>query len=254
MPSKPAARHAQTRSRRGWLIGAAVAAVLAVVLVAALVWRPGSDDADSDTAAPAASSASPTPSASSESPSSTPSSGETGQVRQSKPLRACAASITEEERAVDAASQGVTNWRDHVQARTDMLDGRIPVAKMDAVWARTRAAGPADQERFKKALPASDQTACGGLEDASGSDQKVADRCVQRSRAATRALESAEAAMQDWEDHLANMAMFADKEMSATMAQEKWVQSWRNAPKNISAYNEARAALAEAPACPGAAS
>ena len=60
--------------------------------------------------------------------------------------------------------------------------------------------------------------------------------------------------MKDWSEHLSNMARYADHEMSDAMAQEKWVEAWRNAPKNISAYRKATATLAEAPPCPRPAS
>ena len=256
MSGKRAARHAQSRGRRRALTGAAVvAAVVAGVLAVTLGWLPGSgsDESDNEAATRPATSAAATASGRAESSSSTPTPDRpvATQAGLSTSLRACAASLREEQRAVDAAGRGVRNWNDHVRARTAMLDGRISMDEMDAIWARTQAAGPGDQKRFNQAMQATQPSTCARLRDAR--DSKPAARCVQRSQAATRALDSAEAAMKDWDVHLANMRKYAKNKMSASMAQGRWVKAWRNAPKNISAYQKARATLAKAPTCtPGA--
>jgi len=257
MSGKRAARHAQSKGRNRALIGAAVvAAVVAGVLAVTLGWLPGSGSGESDNESASGPTASADASASgrAESPSSTPSPDRPAAKKAglSKSLRACASSIREEQRAVDAAGRGVRNWNDHVQARTAMLDGRISMEKMDAIWARTQAAGPGDQKRFTQAMQATAPSKCARLRDAR--DSKLAARCVKRSQAASRALDSAKAAMKDWDVHLTNMRKYAKNKMSASMAQGKWVKAWRNAPKNISAYREARATLAKAPTCTAAAS
>ena len=255
MSGKRAARHAQSSGRNRALIGVAVvAAVVVAVLAVTLGWLPGSGSDGTDDEAASTTSSDTTGSGRAESPSSTPTPDQPGDKKTalSKSLRACAVSIREEQRAVDAAGRGVRNWNDHVQARTDMLDGRISMEKMDAIWARTQAAGPGDQKRFKQAMQDAQPSRCAQLKDAA--DSKTAARCVKRHQAATRALQSAEAAMKDWDVHLANMKKFSKNKMSASMAQGKWVKAWRNAPKNISAYQEARATLAKAPTCTAAAS
>ncbi len=264
MPGKRVARHARTRNRKRGLIGVAIVVVaVAVALVVAFGWLPGTGFGTTDDEAASPSSGSSTPradttaSGSPQSSSSSPSPEEAAPTpaRRSKQLRACEDSVHRAERAVAAADSGVGDWNSHVQARTDMLEGRMSGDKMDAVWARTRAAGPGDQERFKKALRGYPQPSkCEGLRGTTGAKRTVAARCVQRSRAATRALHSAEAAMKDWSEHLSNMARYADHEMSDAMAQERWVEAWRNAPKNISAYRTATATLAKAPPCPHPAS
>jgi hypothetical protein len=256
MSGKRVARHAQTKNRRRWLIGAAVGvAVVIVAGIVALGWLPGtgSGDAGDQTASAPSSSATPSTDTSTagteRSPSSAPK--KDTDVQSAKQLRACENRVQMTERAVKAAASGVGTWNSHVQARTDMLEGRISVEKMDAIWASTKAAGPGGLEKFDKALRADPEPSkCAGLKGASGAERTVVARCVQRSRAATVALDSAEAAMKDWGAHLANMKMYADDEMSAAMAQGEWVKAWRNAPKNINAYRDATAALAKAPTCP----
>jgi hypothetical protein len=260
MSGRRVARHAQTRTVRRGLIGAAAAAAaVAVALVVGFGWLPGTTSGESDgditSQQPSSNDAGATTDASggAQSPSSAPSSDKARSERAGwQHVRACATSLRTAERAIQVAGIGVHHWQDHVRARTDMLKGRISVKRMEAIWARTQAAGPRDQQRFKKMLQArGEPTECSRRTPGmSPTARKVAAHCRQRSRAATRALSSAEAAMNDWKVHLANMAKFAHNKMSASMAQGRWVKAWRNAPKNISAYRTARAALAKAPACP----
>jgi hypothetical protein len=266
MSGKRVARHAQTGSvRRGFIgVAAAVAAVaVAVALVVAFGWLPGTTSGESDRDATSQQSrsedagATPDASGGAQSSSSAPSSDKAAPDRAGrKQLRACATSLRSAERAIEVAGIGVGHWQSHVRARTDMLEGRISMKRMDAIWVQTQAAGPRDQKRFKKALQArGEPRECSprapGMSPAA---RKLAADCAQRSRAANRAVSSAEAAMKDWEVHLSNMAKYANNKMSASMAQGRWVKAWRSAPKNIAAYTTARAALAKAPACPRTAS
>lgn len=248
MPGKRVARPpGQVRARR---IVAAVVAGLVLVGVAwvAVAQRSGDDPeasaARSDTAA-----ASTSPSATS--PSARAS---TGSGTAAADLRPCAKEVAEAESVVAAAGKGVDDWHTHVQARTDMLDGRIPVATMDALWARTRLAGPLDQKRFQAALQGYGATPhCAALAKA-GSHSAAASGCLTRSRAATSAVAAARSAMGDWKSHLDHMASYARGDMTSDDAQTMWVSAWKNAPPHIDAYRQARAALADAPACRATAS
>jgi hypothetical protein len=256
MSGKRAARHAQTAgARRGLLIGvAAVVGAAAVAVIVALGWLPGADDGKpADDAASSTSSDGDTRASSS--PSSATGSDRGDRDASPATLRACAASVNSAERAVTVAGTGVGHWRRHVKARTDMLEGRISEKRMHAIWARTKAAGPGDQKRFDEAMRASDRLSrCGRMRGVPATDRTMADHCRERARAATRALSSGEAAMKDWRVHLANMAKYAHNKMSASMAQDRWVRAWRNAPKNISRFRAARATLNGAPRCSAVAS
>ena len=165
-------------------------------------------------------------------------------------LRSCATALVGAQQVVRAARPGVSDWSAHVQARTDMFAGRISVEEMDATWKPTRLAGPGDQQRFHAALRSYHApTGCDHLGGVPQADRAVADRCVTRARAAVRAVAAAKAAMGDWKSHLDNMASYAHGGMSSAQAQSMWVSAWRSAPRNISAYEHARGALASAPGC-----
>lgn len=257
MPGKRVARPAKARRTRR-LVALLVAALLVVGGVAYAVNR--SNDGQ-PSAAPEGSGGTSTPSASgtaSPSPRPSPSSRPSRPARtptgtgtaRTPALRSCATALAGAQQVVKAARPGVSDWSAHVQARTDMFAGRISVEEMDATWKRTRLAGPGDQQRFHAALRSYHApTGCDHLGGVPQADRAVADRCVTRARAADRAVAAATAAMGDWKSHLDNMASYAHGGMSSAQAQSMWVSAWRSAPRNISAYEHARAALSSAPAC-----
>lgn len=161
----------------------------------------------------------------------------------------CAAQVAAAGTVIDAAQPGVTTWRAHVQARTDMLQGRITEERMNAIWASTKAHGPGEQQRFATASERYDGTsACDRLPSGSPSGKAAAD-CVERALSVGPAASAARAVMAEWRAHLQHMEAFADGGMSAGHAQAMWVAAWRRAPTNITAFDDARAALAAAPAC-----
>jgi hypothetical protein len=249
-----AGKRAARPPRKNRALRTGVAAVVALLLVGLVGWGAaavlgGDDDSGTTTAGQQASdeTSSSSPSAS-PSPSPTPSSQAS---QEPAALRACAKEVAGAEKVVAAAKQGVANWHMHVQARTDMLDGRMSVTEMDAMWKRTRLSGPADQKRFSTAMDAFDPSpACTKLDKVPAAQKGEATECVARDRTAHKAMDAAKAAMADWKSHLANMAAYAAGEMSSTEAQTKWVEAWRNAPPNIEAYEKARKALDDAPSCP----
>ncbi|HEV8178464.1 MAG TPA: hypothetical protein VGP44_12365, partial [Gemmatimonadales bacterium] len=148
---------------------------------------------------------------------------------------------------------GVSHWSAHVQARTDLLKGRISEKTMNAVWDRTRKAGPGDLKRFETALRQHHgKQRCHDLRNISKvprSQQDAVTGCVTRSRIATEAVAAAQAVIGDWRDHLKHMAAYADGGMTAGKAQRLWVQAWRNAPANISTYAATGTKLRKAPPC-----
>jgi hypothetical protein len=249
MPGKRAAR--PPRRQRGLKVLTAV--VVGVLLTVVVVWfafaRLGGKS--NDTADHPSSSAT-----SAEQPSRSPSPTATSKASAGSSatpppaLRTCATTVRQADTVVAAASQGVEDWNIHVQSRTDMLQGRMSVSTMDAMWKRTRLAGPADQRRFHAALDSYHPTsACTELRNLPKVDKSSASHCATRYAAASEAVDAAKAAMADWKSHLDNMAAFAAGKMTPAEAQTRWVEAWRNAPPHIDDYERARRALDKAPAC-----
>jgi hypothetical protein len=264
MSGKRAARHVRPegRGRRPLAAvltaGVAIAVAVAVALNVVSGWSPDSFWNDNNTettgsqaSPPRSNAASPTPSGQ-RSPSTQPGDDSTSNSDAAKvtSLRMCAARVSNAERIIAAAGNGVGHWRQHIQARTDMLKGRISETKMDRVWERTQRAGPADQRHFRATAGRyPSRSHCGQPRTYPPRLQRLAKDCLNRAAATTRGLRAAHGAMRDWRVHLANMAKFSRGRMSAAMAQGRWVQAWRNAPIHITAYRTARAALDRAPDC-----
>ncbi|MPZ63630.1 MAG: hypothetical protein GEU93_20610 [Propionibacteriales bacterium] len=164
-------------------------------------------------------------------------------------LTACSDEIATTQRVVSVAGPGVRHWNEHVQARTDMLAGRITTDKMSSIWKRTRLAGPEDQRRYATVRSGygGAAKACAPLREVSG--EPVAADCVDRAAITDQSVKAADGAMADWQDHLDAMAKFAAGGMTVTTSQELWVKAWRNAPTNINAYNDRVAELDRAPSC-----
>lgn len=166
-------------------------------------------------------------------------------------LEQCATQLVAVEDAVAAARPGIASWREHTQARTDMLADRISEKRMEAIYERTQHAGHAAQPRFTEAVEAVEEPRpCQGLqalEDAGADDQAAG--CLERSETAAAALDAAEATMEEWGAHLHHMDDYDDGGMSTGKAMKLWVTAWRKAPEGLEAYADRTAALRDAPAC-----
>ena len=123
--------------------------------------------------------------------------------------------------------------------------------EMEAIYDRTRAQGPADHQRFSTAVShVQSQTPCQGQKGLlDGSTGAPGRDCLVRSQRAEAALGAAKSTMDEWLTHLHHMEKYADGGMRTGNALRLWIQAWRKAPEGISAYEQAAADLAVAPAC-----
>lgn len=168
-------------------------------------------------------------------------------------LVACEEAVAGADQAVQASESGVTHWGEHVQARTDLLAGAITLEDTSAIFKRTRLAGPEDLTAFDEANEEylAVESGCAELDpdQVSTEWQEAAQACVDRQPVMAEAVDAAAAAIDDWRSHQANMRQHASGDMSATMAQQEWIEAWTNAPPNLDAYQDAIEQLSEAPAC-----
>lgn len=219
--------------------------VVALVAAAVIAWQlvPRSTDARAERrpspAAVSSTSASPTPAPSTTGPS---------RDEVAATVRACRARVSAGDRVLAAARTGVGHWAKHVQAQTDANAGRISVAEMDAIFSRTRLAGPDDQTRYAEALTAyrADDGSCAAVAGAPATSTATLDRCRQRDSEQRPLLKAAAPAMADWKSHLAAMARSRAHHMDD--AEQIWVDAWRAAPPHIRAYQKAARGF-DAPDC-----
>jgi hypothetical protein len=161
------------------------------------------------------------------------------------PADPCAAEVAVAEREVSAARVAAGHWREHVQARTALLDGRISQATTKAIWKRTRLAGPGDIRRLAAATAAY-QPVRGGCANAPGAAGKA---CRQRLTALADAVVAGQAVARDWQAHLAMMATHKAGGMDDQHAQTMWVAAWHAAPANLTAFADADATVARTASC-----
>jgi hypothetical protein len=160
----------------------------------------------------------------------------------------CRAKVEATDKVLKAAKVGVRHWAEHVQAQTDANSGKISTDTMDAIFKRTRLAGPKDVEKYQDAVQdAKDEH--GSCDTPDGTPAPIAARftdCAEREQAQQHVVDAAAEAMDDWESHLA--AMRRSRMGHVHDAQGVWIRAWRAAPPHISAYRKASADF-HAPSC-----
>ncbi len=162
-----------------------------------------------------------------------------------QPADGCAVEVGAAEAELAAARVAVDHWREHVQARTDLLAGRIDQATTKAIWKRTRLAGPTDLQHLTAATTAH-QAARGGCTNTVGTRGAA---CRHRLTALGAAIAAGHAAAHDWQAHLAMMAAHKAGAMDNAHAQTMWVAAWRAAPPHLTAFADADRNLARTPPC-----
>lgn len=244
------------RGRRAWLL---VVVPLLMLLAGLLLLRGLSRQAElgglpipgaSSTSAPASPDlATPTPTAPRPSPSPATPSGEPEGTAATAALRACQRKVGAGDEVLAAARTGMRHWSEHVQAQTDANSGEITVGEMEDIFNRTMKAGDEDEKRYSEAVKSyEDQN--GSCRRVPGAQSKITEqlaRCAEREQAQEPVLAAAKGGMGDWIKHLGEMR--ASEQGKIHNPLQKWLETWRAAPKNIDAYDEAADKFSAAPDC-----
>lgn len=243
---------AAPRRRRGmWiLIAVLVVTVLAGTLIA-LGIRGRADLGQlpvtrASTASASTTSAS-TTSASTSASASTPT-GQPENAAAEAALRACRAKVEAGDQVLSAAKTGMQHWSEHVQAQTDANAGKITIGEMEDIFERTMKAGDKDEKRYSAAVKSYEDHdgSCREVSGASAEVTKRLARCAERGRAQEPVGAAAKDGMADWTRHLGEMRRAEQGKIHNP--QQKWLQTWRAAPKNIQAYDDAAEEFS-APGC-----
>jgi hypothetical protein len=137
------------------------------------------------------------------------------------------------------AKAGIEHWSEHVQAQTDGNSGEITVGEMEDIFDRTMRAGDEDDKRYSSAVK-NYEDEDGSCRKVSGASTKINNqlaRCAGREQAQRPVLAAAEDGMEDWIEHLGDMRR--SEQGKIHNPQQKWLATWRAAPKNIEAYERA---------------
>jgi hypothetical protein len=154
-------------------------------------------------------------------------------------LKACRENVAAADRVLTVGKEGMRNWSDHIQAQTDANAGKITTAEMEETFDRTMKAGDEDEDRYAGAIRAHRETR-GSCDNVPGASTEVANqlkRCAERSRAQQPVLSAVQTGMADWTKHLNEMRRSARGQIHNPA--ERWLQTWRAAPRNINAYKRA---------------
>jgi hypothetical protein len=154
-------------------------------------------------------------------------------------LRTCRAKVEAGDKVLATAKKGMQNWSNHVQAQTDANAGEITTGEMDDIFERTMKAGDEDEKQYEAAVKSFEgrKGTCREVRGASAQVARQLARCADRQRAQEPVLRAAEDGMQDWIAHIGDMRRSAQGKLHDPA--QKWLETWRAAPKNIDAYNEA---------------
>jgi len=187
------------------------------------------------------------------SPESTPStkaSGPKGELVATKAMNDCRREVARAESVLEAAGDGVTHWREHVQAQTDLSLGRNSLDETKAIWKRTKLAGPSDVAKYEtaKAGYKAAAKACQPVQAADEDQAANLKTCRTRLDKVRASLAAADRVIDDWADHLADMRKSAAGHVHN--AQEVWMNTWRAAPPNLDKYAAAVDTLAKTKSCP----
>jgi hypothetical protein len=167
----------------------------------------------------------------------------------SRALDACRAKVSAADNVLAVAKEGMGHWAEHIQAQTDANAEKISIKKMNEIFDRTMAAGHHDEERYADAVQAyrDQQGRCDPTAETESEIGTQLAQCAERERAQQPLLNAAEDGIEDWTKHLADMRR--SKKGQIHNPQKKWLQTWRAAPKNINAYEEAAEKFTAAPTC-----
>ncbi|MFC7625708.1 hypothetical protein [Microlunatus sp. GCM10028923] len=175
------------------------------------------------------------------------SSSDTAKVKQA--ISDCRREVALAESVLSAADDGVRNWRERVQAQTDLSLGRISEKEAKDIWNRTGNAGPSDIAKYQTAKSAyrADNGACSPVKGATDAETEQLKTCRARVGKVGPALSAADLTLKDWEIHLGSTPASVRPSMDPDGV---WRDSWRKAPTNLNKYSDAMDTLAKTKSCP----
>lgn len=257
MTETRAGRHRPARNgRKLWPI---VAAVVLCVAAGGTAWgltRDGhSRGATSPTSSTGSHRTTGSPSASASSPTTPPSNSPTADPSAVQALTACRSTLATGTAMVAAADQNYADWSGHVYAQVDYDQGKITFAQGEAIWKRTKLAGPADLKAYdtaKTAWDQADQKACDQLQAGDGATQSTVSACTQRAAAMTKVINLSGPVYAGWKGHQIQMTHTQEKSSDPNAYFNEWFGRVKNAQPALAAYKSAHDAYDKTAACPAA--
>ena len=166
-------------------------------------------------------------------------------------LTACAGEVAAGEELASVASVGATNWKAHFTASVDYNAGKITLDEANDIFNTTKVNVADEVADYESARAAYDKASGGcaelGAADVDADFSAAAADCTARASALSDLAATADKVNEDWASHGAMMASKADQDINDYMAE--WHHDVAAAPENMDPYDDAVAALKDAPAC-----
>lgn len=162
---------------------------------------------------------------------------------------ACKSEVTTGDALAKVSGTMAAHWRDHTSAQFRVDKGEISASQAQAVWARTKAAGPSDISKFEAASTAYDKNkgACAGMGQVPPKFADAASKCKQHASANAKVANSIGPIAAAWDGHQGDMKSKSDTPVGPYM--QKWRGQVSTAPQAVKKYDSAAAALRNSPGC-----
>jgi hypothetical protein len=168
-------------------------------------------------------------------------------------LASCRSGVTLRERLAEAADVTARDWKAHTDAQLALEQGKWSPAKAEAVWAKTKAHGSEDTERFlaaaAKVREGSGAADCSSVvaDTASTPLAEKGTQCAARVKALDVVASTGAVLNTQWAAHVEMMANKAHTNSAAY--HDRWVTMVAQAQAPLKRYAKASEALSKAPAC-----
>lgn len=164
-------------------------------------------------------------------------------------LIACQREVAAGERVGKAATSSAGHWTWHTAAQTRFDRGEITEAQAKAIWAASKAKGPADLKEFAAATSGYNATkgACAKMGTLSTEFSSAGYECAQRATALPAVITSGTTVNGSWAKHQTMMAAKAHTDKGSYNA--TWRHMVHGAPTELKQFNSALATLNKLPAC-----
>lgn len=158
----------------------------------------------------------------------------------------CRDAVALAERDMQAADRAMVQWRRHITAMTDLVEGRITLAQATQFWDATRIAGKRTVAQWQQADAEFRHGSRGCLQSrAAGAGQAAS--CQVRTSAAAVLLATERASLRDWRRHIRQMESLRAGRITPAHALHLWNAMYQRGLAGLRQVDEAHKAFREVP-------
>lgn len=172
-------------------------------------------------------------------PATTPDTTPAANGDEQQALASCRQLWSLERGVLTAARPAMGQWEQHIAAMNQLVAGKITLTQAVSYWSRSRVRA----ERHVRAFEAADRsfrsTSASVCPAATarppGASTDLA-ACAEAAGAAGTTLAAARTSMRTWSHHIRDMERLRTGALSPTMAQQMWLQTWKQGARELRVY------------------